>query len=88
MVAYIRMEQILLFFPLVNFGIGWTARTKLLLSGLDMTLFTAKQTCDVSHHVTCVGTFSKWPSIKRQKKFVENLVAQDIVYLLIQDSLT
>ena len=52
MVAYIRMEQILLFFPLVNFGIGWTARTKLLLSGLDMTLFTAKQTCDVSHHVT------------------------------------
>ena len=26
-------------------------------------------TCDVSHHVTCIGTFSKWPSIKRQKKF-------------------
>ena len=30
---------------------------------------TAFYTCDVSHHVTCIGTFSKWPSIKRQKKF-------------------
>ena len=30
---------------------------------------TAFYTCDVSHHVTCIGTFSKWPSIKCQKKF-------------------
>ena len=40
------------FFPLVNFGSGWTARAKLLLSGLDMTLFTALHMCDVLHHVT------------------------------------
>ena len=38
MVAYNRMEQIL-FFPLVKIGRSWTARMKLLLSGLDMTLF-------------------------------------------------
>ena len=37
------------FFPLVNFGSSWAAGTKLLLSGLDMTLFTTLHTCDVSH---------------------------------------
>ena len=40
------------FFPLVNFGSGWTARVMLLLSGLDMTLFTALHTSDVLHHVS------------------------------------
>ena len=30
--------------------------------------------CDVSFHATLIGTFSKWPLIKRQKKSVENLV--------------
>ena len=54
MVAYITMEQILFFFPLVNFGSGWTARAMLLLSGLDMTLFTALHTSDVLHHVTWI----------------------------------
>ena len=56
------------FFSLVNFGSSWTAGTKLLLSGLDLTLFTDLHTCNVSHHVTWIGQFSKWPSIKHQKK--------------------
>ena len=30
-------------------------------------LFTALHTCYVSYHVTWIGPFSKWPSIKRQK---------------------
>ena len=62
------------FFPLVNFDSSWTAGAKLLLSGLDKTLFNALHTCDVSHHVTWIAPFSKWPSIKPQKKFVKNLI--------------
>ena len=31
-------------------------------SGLDMTPFTTLHTCDVSHQVTWIETFSKWPS--------------------------
>ena len=69
------------FFPLLNFGSSWTARAKLLLSGLDITLITALHTCNVSHHLTWIGTFSKWPSIKRQKKFVENLVSHNISFI-------
>ena len=42
----------LIFFPQEKFGSGWTARAMLLLSGLDMTLFTALHTSDVLHHVT------------------------------------
>ena len=42
-------EKNLSFFSLVNFGSGWTARAKLLLSSLDMTPFTASHTYDVSH---------------------------------------
>ena len=53
------------FFPLVNFDSSWTARANLLLSGLDMALFTVVHTCDVSHHVTWIGTFSRWPSTER-----------------------
>ena len=41
-------------------------------------LFIALHTCYVSYHVTWIGPFSKWPSIKRQKKFVENLVLHNI----------
>ena len=66
------------FFSLVNFGSSWTAGTKLLLSGLDLTLFTALHTCNVSHHVTWIGQFSKWPSIKHQKKFLEHLTLFNI----------
>ena len=51
----------------VSLGSSWTARAKLLLSGLNVALFTALHTCDVSHHMTWIGTFSKWPSIKHQK---------------------
>ena len=36
-------------------------------SGFDKTLFTDLHTCDVSHHVTRIRPFSKWPSIKRQR---------------------
>ena len=43
-----------------------------------MTLFTALHTCDVSHHVTWIKPFSKWPSIRRRKKFVENLILHNI----------
>ena len=62
------------FFPLVNFDSSWTAGAKLLLSGLEKTLFNALHTCDVSHHVTWIAPFSKWPSIKPQKKFVKNFI--------------
>ena len=44
----------LIFIPLVDFGSSWKARTKLLLSGLDMTLFTALHTCDMSRPVTWI----------------------------------
>ena len=67
------------FFPLVNFGISWTA--KKLLSGLDVTLFTSLHTYDVSPHVTWIGPFSKWPSIKHQKKFVENLILHNVLLI-------
>ena len=53
-------------------------RAKLLLSGLDMTLFVALHTCDVFHHVIWIGPFWKWLSIKRQKEFLENLVFHNI----------
>ena len=52
----------------VNFpvtGVSWTARAKLLLSYLNMTFFTVLLACDVPHHATRIGTFSKWPLIKR-----------------------
>ena len=58
------------FFPLVNLGSSWAAGTKLLLSGLDMTLFTTLHT--VTYHILT------WPSIKRQKKFVENFILHNI----------
>ena len=64
-------------------------RARLLLSGLDMTLFVALHTCDVFHHVIWIGPFWKWLSIKRQKAFLENLVfPQYIVDLRIKDSST
>ena len=37
-----------------------------------MTLFIAVPTCDVSHHLPWIRTFSKRPLIKRQKKFLED----------------
>ena len=49
------------FYSLVNSGSSRTGRAKLLRSGLDMTLFTTLHTCDVSHQVTWIETFSKWP---------------------------
>ena len=79
MVTYIRIEQILFFFPLVNYGSNWTAGKNLLLSGLDMTLFTAVHMCDISHHATWIEPFPKWPSIKRQNKFGKFGFAQYIV---------
>ena len=53
-------------------------RARLLLSGLDMTLFVALHTCDVFHHVIWIGPFWKWLSIKRQKEFLENLFFHNI----------
>ena len=53
-------------------------RARLLLSGLDMTLFVALHTCDVFHHVIWIGLFWKWLSIKRQRAFLENLVFHNI----------
>ena len=50
-----------------NGNLFWIAKAKLLLSGLNLTLCTALHTCDVSHHVTWIGTFSKWLSMKRPK---------------------
>ena len=56
----------------------------MLLSGVNMTLSTALHTCDVSFHATLIGTFSKWPLIRRQKKISRKFdFAQCIVYLLI-----
>ena len=46
-------------------GTSCTARAKLLLSGLNMTLFTAFHTCDVSHRVTWIARFQNG----RRKKF-------------------
>ena len=77
MVACTRIKE-KFFSPL---GSGLTASAKLLLSGLNMTLSTALHTCDVSYHATQIETFSKWPSIKRQKKFVENLVLHNISFI-------
>ena len=59
---------------------SWTARAKLLLSGRNITLFTALYTCDV--HITQPG------SERFKKKFAENLVLRNIAYLLIKDSVT
>ena len=42
-------------------------KAKLLLSGLNKTLFPALYMSDVSHHVTWIGMFSEWPLIKRKK---------------------
>ena len=60
---------------------------KLLLSGLNMALFTALHTCDISHHVTWNGKFSKW-LIKHKEIYSESGFAQYIIYLLMCDSLT
>ena len=30
-------------------------------------------TCDVSHHVTRIGTFSKWPSLKSKIWFLHKI---------------
>ena len=59
------------------------ARAKLLLSLLDMALFTALHTCDVSPLMTWIRPFSKWQPIKRQKIFVKFGFAQYIVYWLV-----
>ena len=50
-----------------NGNLFWIAKAKLLLSGLNLTLCTTLHTCDVLHHVTWIGTFSKWLSMKRPK---------------------
>ena len=48
-----KTEQIIFpFFPLANYSSSWAARVNLLLSYLNMTHFTAPDTCDVSHQVT------------------------------------
>ena len=56
--------------------------TKLLLSGLDMTLFTALHTCDVSHHVPKSDHFQNGRrlSVKKFRKFD---FVQYIINLLI-----
>lgn len=43
--------------------------------------FSLPFTCDVSHHVTWIGTFSKWPSIKRQKKWLRKTPNRSAVNL-------
>ena len=84
MVAYIRMEKKLSFFrSQISVAAGQRGRS-LLLSSLDMTLFTASHTCDVSHAWPKSERFQngRWLSVKKIG------FAQYIIYLLIQDSLT
>ena len=76
------------FSPRVNFGCSWTAETNLLVSGLDMTLFTALHTCDVSHHVTWIEPFQNGRRLIVKKICRKFDFAQYIVNLLILDSLT
>ena len=65
------------FFPLVNFGQSCYFQ----VLRWRFSIFTALHKCDVSHHVTWMGPFSKWPSIERQKKFVENLILHYISFI-------
>ena len=60
MVAYIRMEQIL-FLSARKFRQQLDSEGEVVTFKSLQDLFTALHTCDVSHHVTRIGTFSKQP---------------------------
>jgi len=82
-VSYKIMEDA---FWLVNCGSeldceGCYFRTRKLFMSSCFSSFTTLYTCDVSHHVTWIGRFSKWPSMEHRKKFVENLVLDKMSFI-------
>ena len=73
-------------FSLVNCGSeldceGYYFKTRKLFRFSSSISSTTLHTCDVSHHVTWIGTFLKWPSIEHRKKFVENLVLHRMSFI-------
>ena len=69
------------FFCARKFRKQQSSRDEVVTFRFYITLFNALHMRDVSHHVTWIGSFSKWPSIRRQKKFVENFISHNITLI-------